>query len=260
MCYEDALPTGPGQLEQAISDNDIDNTEFSKELPFEREYYRTSTDRDDEFIRPIPNPEENEIDDGDDGIELDAPGAHTPECTYVIVIKLFDATIEDLRIKLNGLSIESESKSNVSLDEFLQQSRVHIVDMVRGKNLTNEIINDIINYQRQQFVNVFGYEDDCGVSTSIFTCYMTNDTQSDEIEDEQTTELPSGHVLNDAKTSDVEILAKTNAETTGTVGEEEDVTEEYEVKTLTRPKLSEIVQDTINAYRALNNWRYSQQS
>lgn len=87
------MPTLPGQSEKDISDNDIDNTEFSKELPFEAEYYRTSTDRD-EFVRPIPNPAENEIDEGDDGIDLDDPGTHTPQCTYHISIKLYFDIIE----------------------------------------------------------------------------------------------------------------------------------------------------------------------
>lgn len=256
MCYKDALPTVPDQSGQDISDNDIDNTNF-KELPFEAEFYRTSTDRD-EFVRPIPDPEENEIDEGDDGIDLDGPEAHTPECTYIIAIKQYYQIIEDLDLRLEGTLTENESKNNATLEEFnevLQQNQAYIIDKVKGQNRTNEILNDVINYMRQQFLNVFGYEDYCGVATTSCTYFTKSDTLGDvpQTESEETTELTAGDISNGTETSD-------DVETTEQAEAEEDATEEYQTKTLTRPKLSEVVQDTINAYKALNNWKYAQQS
>lgn len=256
MGFEDALPTSPGQSELEISENDIDDIDFSKELPFESEYYRTSTDRD-VFVRPIPNPDVNEIDDGEDGIDLDEPGTfvHTPNCTYHIAIKLFYESIDDLDIKLEGLTVKSGPKNNISLNEFLKQTQVQMFDKIKGKNLTNELVNDIINNLRQTFSTVYGYEDNCGVSTTVITYFTKNDTQVDtpQINDE-TTEIP----IDDDNQSETVIP---NFQTTTDEDEDEDdVTEKYQSRTLIKPKLSAIIQDAIDFYKALNNWRYSQQA
>lgn len=251
------MPTAPGQSELEISENDIDEIDFSKELPFEAEYYRTSTDRD-VFVRPIPNPDVNEIDDGEDGIDLDEPGTfvHTPNCTYHIAIKLFYESIDDLDIKLEGLTVKSGAKNNISLNEFLKQTQVQMFDKIKGKNLTNELVNDVINNLRQTFAMVYGYEDNCGVSTTVITYFTKNDTQVDSPQsDDETTEIPINENDNQSET---EIP---NTETTDIPDEnDDDFTEEYQSRTLTRPKLSTIIQDAIDFYKALNNWRYSQKS
>lgn len=253
--FEGALPAGPVPSEKEISDNDIDNDDFSDELPFEAEFYRTSTDRD-EFVRPIPSPKMNEIDEGDDGIELDAPNTpfvHTPDCAYHIAVKLFFESIDDLEIKLEGLTLKSGSKTNISLSDFVQQAQALLSNGIKGKNFTNELLNDVISYLRQAFVTVYGYEDNCGVSTSIVTYLTKNDTQVDPQDIiEKTTDTPT-----DAEVVQIE-TEEPESETTSE--DEEDVTEEYESKTLIRPKLSEVVQQAIDVYKALNNWKYPQQS
>lgn len=251
------MPAGPVQSEQEISDNDIDNNDFSDELPFEAEFYRTSTDRD-EFIRPIPSPNDNEIDEGDDGIELDAPQTfiHTPNCTYHIAIKLFIESIDDLEIKLDGLTVRSGSKNNISLSDFVQQAQVQVFNSIKGKNFTSGLVNDIINYLRQAFTSAFGYDDNCGASTTVVTYFTKNDTQVDSPQvDDDTTDVPTNdeEVQNETEVTEV-------ADTEITIETDDDTTEAYEPKTLTRPKLSEIVQDTINVYRALNNWNYPKHS
>lgn len=252
------MPTSPGQSDQEILENDIDDSDdFSKELPFEAEYYRTSTDRD-EFMRPIANPEANEIDDGDDGFDLDDPGTliHTPNCTYHIAIKLFYESIDDLDIKLEGLTMKSGSKNNINLTEFVQQTQAKIFDKINGKNLTNELVNDVIDFLRQTFVSVYGYEDNCGVSTTVITYFIKNDTQVDTPQiSEETTEISTSGDHNQSETE------TPNTDTTEIEEvDDEDVTEEYQSRTLTRPKLSEVIQDAIDVYKALNNWRYSQKS
>lgn len=297
------MPAGPTQTEKEISDNDIDNIDFNKELPFEAEYYRTSTDRD-EFVRPIPNPEENEIDDSDDGIDLDDPSSfvNIPDCTYHIAIMLYYESIENLEIRLDGLTIQPNTKANVTLSEFVQRVQAQIFNNVKQKNLTNELVNDVISYLRQNFVNAFGYEDRCGVSTSVVTYYTRNDTASPQTGEKPTTDapLPSANIpspnIPDSPTPTLpeepmpsapdvgtpvdavndtpqEMDAKntesiehkvddvsSEPESTDTeleTEDQDDTTEEYQSKVLTRPKLSDIVQRTINAYKALNNWKYS---
>ncbi|XP_055307925.1 uncharacterized protein LOC129572042 [Sitodiplosis mosellana] len=249
-----ALPAGPVQSEQEISDNDIDNDDFSDELPFEAEFYRTSTDRD-EFVRPIPSPKDNEIDDGDGGIELNVPTTfvHTPNCTYHIAIRVFFESIDDLEIKLDGLTVESGSKNKISLSDFVQQAQVQVFNSIKGKNFTSELMNDVISYLRQAFVSAFGYDDNCGVSTNVVTYFTKDDTQADPPQmNEQTTDIPTHD--EDAPGDTDLIDSETTTENDG------DATEEYQPKTLTRPKLSDIVQDTIDVYKALNNWKYPQQS
>lgn len=248
------MPTSPIQSEQEISENVIDSNEFDKELPFESEYYRTSTDRD-EFVRPIPNADGNEIDDGEDGIDLDEQGTwiHTPDCTYHIDIKLFYESIDALNIKLDGLTVKSGSKNNLTLSEFVQQAQAQIFNTIKGKNLTNELVNDVIGYLRQTFVSAFGYEDNCGVSTTVTTFFSKNQTQVDSPNVfEEVTDVTTDDegVQNETEVSDTE---------TGTSSDEE-VTEEYQPRVLTRPKLSDVVQDVINVYKALNNWNYSELS
>lgn len=270
-----ALPTPTEQSDQEISENAIDNNsdDFSDELPFEAEYYRTSTERD-EFVRPIASPEDNEIDNGDDGIDLDDPNTQnqTPDCTYHIDIKLFYQSIDQLDIKLDGLTMGSGAKSNMTLKEFVGQAQMQIFNNIKGKNLTNELVNDVINYLRQTFVSVYGFEDYCGVSTNVITYFTKNDTQVDSPEiQEEITDAPankesSQNEMEEAKTEvpntevptigddEIEVLLET------TTSSEEDTTEEYESRVLTRPKLSDVVQKTINFYKALNNWNFSQQA
>lgn len=249
------MPAGPVQLQKKISDNDIDNDDdFSKELPFEAEFYRTSTDRDD-FVRPIPSPKDNEIDEGDDGIDIDAPSLNlTPDCTYHIAVRLFVDAIDDLEIKLEGLTLRNGTKNNnISLSDFVQQAQVQVFNSIKGKSFTSELVNDVINYLRQAFVNVFGYDDSCGVSTTVVTYFTKNDTQvNPPTMNDATTDIPSN--VEEVQSETEEIDSETTTET------DDDPTKEYQTKTLTRPKLSDIVQDTINAYKALNNWKYSQQS
>lgn len=254
LLCKDALPVAPVQSEQEISDNDIDidSNDFSKELPFEAEYYRTSTDCD-EFVRPNANPSENEIDE-EDGIDINEPNTfvYISNCTYNIAIKLFFERIDDLEIDWEGLKIASGTKYNLSLSDFLEQTKVKILDTIKGNRLTNELVNDVMSYIRQTFLSAFGHEDNCGVSTIVISYFTKNDTQVDSPEtSEETTNVPT---IEESTQSGTEAL---NTETT--ITNDEEATEEYQSKTLTRPKLSEIIQDAIDVYKALNHWKYSQQ-
>lgn len=240
------MPAIHNQADREISDNDIDDNDFSKELPFEAEYYRTSTDKDG-FVRPIANPEENDIDEGDGGIDLDEPNIpiHTPDCTYHIAIRLFYESICDLQIKLAGLTVKSGTNFNISSSDFVQQAQLHIFNTIKGKNLTNELVDDVIKYLRQTFTRAFGYEDNCSVSTTVVTYFTKNDTQVDTPRaNEETTDVLKSEENTQSET-----------EANG-----EDVTEEYRTRTLTRPKLSAIIQNAIDVYKALYNWKYRQQS
>lgn len=248
-------------MEQEISDNDIDNDDFSDELPFEAEFYRTSTDRD-EFVRPIPSPKENEIDKGDDGIELDALSTfvHTPNCTYQIAVRMFFDSIDDLEIKLDGLAMKSDSKDKISLSDFVHQAQLQVFDSIKGKNFTSELMNDIISYLRQAFASAYGFEDNCGVSTSVVTYFTKNDTQVDSPQmNEQTTDIPASSDEDASGDSDPKDL-ETSSEDDVDDDDSDEVTEEYQSKTLIRPKLSDVIQDAINVYKTLNNWKYPQQA
>lgn len=248
------MPTNV-QSEQEISNNDIDDNDFTKQLPFEAEYYRTSTDRSD-FIRPIASPKENEIDEGDDdGVDLNNPTfVHTPDCTYHIGIGLFYETIDKLEIKLEGLAMKNETKTNIGLSDFVQQAQQQIFNTIKGRNFTNELMSDVISYLRQTFVTAFGYEDNCGVSTTVTTYFTRNDTQFDgpQINENTTDMATTEEIIQNETEASIATEASTDVE--------EDATEEYHSKTLTRPQISEVVQDVIDVYKALYNWRYPQQA
>lgn len=293
----------PIQSEQEISDNDIDDhNDFDKELPFEVEYYRTSTDRD-LFVRPIASPDSNDIDDGADGINLD--DASTLDCTYHISIKLFYESIDDFDLKVEGLKVAKNPKNNITLCEFVRGAKTQIFFNIKGKNVTNELVSEIVTYLRQTFMSTFGYEDYCGVSTNVETYFTKNDTQVDlpQFSGERTTEIPaevtaeapanvpaevdtevpakaaakiptklpdrisSSSSIVPAKVPvedevNVDIQSETEISDTETTTEidESDATEEYQPKILTRPKLSEAIQDVIKVYKTLNNWKYPQHS
>lgn len=296
-------PTPPMQTDQEILENSIENDstddddDFSKDLPFESEYYRTSTDHDD-FVRPIPGPEENEIDDGEGGIDLDESFSwnQTPDCTYHIFIQLFYDSIDRLDIKLEGLKLKSTAKSNLTQEEFARQAQTKIFENIKGKNLTNDLVNGVVNYLRETFTSTYGYEDYCGISTNTITYYMKNDTQNDSNESNESNEgITDNPVEVDSSTqieaekeieSETENVTETEAETVPPKSETEieaetvsppepergmfnvevtasdiidiiDVTTEvYQPKVLKKPKLSAIIQDSINFYKALHNWNF----
>lgn len=287
-------PTLPMQTDQEILENSIDNDssddddDFSKELPFESEYYRTSTDRDD-FVRPIPGPEENEIDDGEGGIDLDDSFSwnQTPDCTYHIFIQLFYECIDRLEIKLEGLKLRSIAKSNLTQEEFAHNAQMKIFEMIKGKNFTNELVNDVITYLRQTFASTYGYEDYCGVSTNTITYFTKNDTQNDSNESHESNESNEGITDNPVETdsstqieADKEIETETesvppaienetvppeepeleteilNVEMTDSYDAVDVTTEVYQSIVLKKPKLSAIIQESINFYKALHNWRF----
>lgn len=323
-----AVPSPPLHMDDEILQNTIDNDssandeDFSKELPYESEYYRTSTDRD-EFVRPIPGPEENEIDDGEGGIDLDDTFASndTPECTYHIFIQQYFESIDRLDIKLDGLQVKSSSKSNLTPDEFTNVAQQKIFEDIKGKSLTNELVNEVITNLRQKFIDTYGYADFCGVSTNVITYFMKNESHdsnhhetydgitevpcdtdsSTQIEAENlsttdsktttaaattgtaTTETPTMTTgtattgIATATTGAVTTGIMTTGTAAGTTGTEfqtelstidvtntdemdeiaTTTTEKYVPKVLKRPKISSVVFDTINFYKALHNWKYS---
>lgn len=339
-------PTEPTQTDQEILENSIDNTDstndeedFNKELPYESEYYRTSTDRD-EFVRPLPGPEENEIDDGEGGIDLDESfswNEETPDCTFNIFIQKFFESIDRLEIKLEGLKLKPTAKSNLTLDEFVHNAQIKLLENFKGKNLTSELVSDVIDYLRKTFMSTYGYGDYCGVSTNVITYFMRNETTDDSYElhemnetSESNEEMTDNPVEVDSSTQiegieiveseteadqnvesateagkDIEIESETETATdinetdieTATETEysteysnaystefshissdlvdvevtdsdivevtDSDVvdavdvtTESYHSEVLKRPKLAEIIQDSIAFYKALHNWKF----
>lgn len=283
-------PSSSMHTDQDLSKNSIENDssddyndDFSKELPFESEYYRTSTDRD-EFVRPIPGPEENDIDDGEGGIDLDDSFAwdQTPDCTYHIFIQLFYESIDRLDIKLEGLTLKSTSKSNLTTDEFARNTQKQLFERIKGKNLSNELINDVIDYLRQTFTTTYGYADYCGVSTNTLTYFSKNDTQNDSTGTNETNESNKEGITDspiDADSStqieienldsrdsvtetDTEVEIKTESEieifnVEMTTTDDIDVTTEvYQPRVLKKPRLSAIIQDSINFYKALHKWKF----
>lgn len=264
----------PMHSDQEISENAIDDDDFSKELPFEAEYYRTSTDRDD-FVRPIASPQNNEIDDGKGGIDLNDPSTYnqTPDCVYHIDIKLQSESIDQLNIQLNGLTLKNGVKNNLTLNEFTAQAQSQLFSNIQGENLTNELVNDIISYLRSTFVSVYGYKDLCGVSTSVTNYFIKNDTQVDSptvleaitnspfaTEKQQPELFDSNTEQPQVEISEIEILNIETTPSSETSSSEDDTTDEYESKVLTRPKLSAVVQQSIDFYKALRNWHFSQKS
>lgn len=304
-------------MDRDILENTIDNDssanddDFSKELPYESEYYRTSTDRD-EFVRPVPGLKENEIDNGDGGIDLDDTFApdKTPVCTYHIFIQQYFESIDRLEIKLDGLQVKSTSKSDLTPDQFTNVCQQEIFDSIKGKSLSNELVNEVIIDIRRRFTNTYGYADFCGVSTNVVTYFMKNESldsnhhesfdgitempcdtdSSTQIEDESmnsktttaaattgtaTTETPTA-TTGTATTGTVTTETMTTGTATGTTGTAaqtelstvdvtntdaiDDITtttEKYVPRVLKRPKVSTVVLDAINFYKALHNWKYS---
>lgn len=329
MTPTEPIPTDQDIVEKDILENSIDSNDdavndedFNKDLPFESEYYRTSTDRD-EFVRPVPGPEENEIDDGEGGIDLDESfswNEQTPDCTYHIFIQKFYESIDRLEIKLEGLKLKSTAKSNLTLDEFIRDAQANLLESFKGKNLTNELVNDVITYLRQTFTSVYGYDDYCGVSTNVITYFMKNDTQNsnsyessetnetDETDEMNVNESNEGVTDNPVETdsstqieADKEIEIENETETATEMATETETeysteyssysneystefshissdlvnvevtdsdvvdaggdvvdatTESYHSQVLKKPKLAAIIQESINFYKALHNWKF----
>lgn len=224
-------PTAPMQVpDQEILENSIDSDDssadedYNNELPFESEYYRTSTDRD-EFVKPLPGPEENEIDDGEGGIDLDESfswNEQTPDCTFHIFIQKFYESIDRLEIKLEGLKLKSTAKSNLTLDEFVNDAQAKLLENFKGKNLTDGLVNDVISYLRDTFSSTYGYGDYCGVSTNVITFFMRNETENDSYEEsEGVTEEP------------IEVDSSTQIEAEKEIGNDSDSDTDIETATAT---------------------------
>lgn len=228
----------PMHADKEIMENSIDSDssesdeEFSKELPYESEYYRTSTDRS-AFVRPIPGPEENEIDDGEGGIDLDDMGTwdQTPDCTYHIFIQQYFEAIDHLDIKLDGLTVKSTAKSNLSPDEFIRDAQKKVFDDIKGKTLSNELVNEVVENLRKQFADTYGYADYCGVSTNVVTYFMKNVTQMHEtstyestdstttagtVDTDSSTQIEAEHLSTVDSRTETATATETTAATTGT--------------------------------------------
>lgn len=169
------MPTLPNQLENEISDNDVN---FDKELPLENEYYRTSTDKDD-FVRPNPVDTNSEIDDNGEGIDLsdDSFQSLIPTCNYQITITDYYGAVQSLNIDVQGLMVKNGRKKNLPLRDFTKLARKQIFERIRGSNLTQETqktLTEVTHYLRQIFAKTYGYEDSCGISITLHSEFEIN--------------------------------------------------------------------------------------
>lgn len=263
--FKDALPAEPKQSQNTISSNEVD---FNEDLPFEAEYYRTSTDRD-EFDRPIPSVDGNSIEDDGTGVDLsDENDTTESECTYGITVTVLcenefcnsssgSVHVKNLDIQTRNLVLRPDRRSNLSLDDFVRRARKEVIAAIeKNDNYSNEMLNSVIGYIRNIFLKTYGYEDNCGISVTLFSEFGTK---------EEITEIPdteeSLEPLDDKKdTDDVEVFSVRPTFVSETTENDEVTTELYQPRTLTRPKVNNIVQEAINVYRALNHWRYPTQA
>lgn len=278
-----ALPTGPNQLDNEISDNELD---FDKELPFEREYYRTSTEHDD-FVRPSPTDENTSIEGIDDGIDLndEAFRSLVPLCNYRITLTDLNGTVDDVAIDIAGLIVKNGRKNNLPLKEFRKVARKQILERIRRASLaqdTQQTVNDVTNYVRQMFTKTYGYEDSCGISITLQT--RTQPGNRDESEfaeptsdmlDERSaqttarvdvaTEAIARHASEDpAADGRSNTLAKPPHDIEVTESQPDATTVDESVEFITEierverivPKSSVDIKAIIDVYKALNNWRF----
>lgn len=277
------LPTAPNPSENEITDNELD---FGKELPFEHEYYRTSTEHDD-FIRPSPTDEITNIEGIDDGIDLNDETFRSlvPLCNYQITLTDVNGTVDDVSIDITGLVVKNGRKNNLPLKEFRKMARTQIFDRIRRASLaedTQKIVNDVTNYLRQIFTKTYGYEDSCGISITLQTRTETGNrddsdvqettsewidpsTQSTIVHGEVTTEVigkqASENPVVDEKAStlskpphEIEVT-EAQLDTTTIDDSVEFITEIQRVEHIV-PKSTVNIKAIIEMYKALNNWRF----
>lgn len=256
LVIKDALPTQVNLSDNEIPDNDID---FAKELPNESEYYHTSTDRD-EFVRPTLTQDDanSEIDGSDDdGIDLDDDNnqAITPSCIYELLIIENSGHVKRLDIKLRGLKVQSNRKSNVSLDDFVAIAQQQIFNDIKTQPVMQETLNEITSKVRQVFKQTYGYDDNCGVSIVLNSEYtVSGNDKVDESEGELKIETVTEPNV------EVDVEEATTVESTiefDDVDDISDTTDEYQPRILTFPKQSPNIKAIIDAYKALNNWKFS---
>lgn len=261
------MPTQPNQSENTISSNEID---FSDELPLESEYYRTSTDRDD-FVRPIPSIDGNEIDDDGTGVDLNEDNG-SPECTYGITVTVLcenescnntagSVHVKNVEIQTRNLILRTERHNKLSLNEFVRKARKEIIETIKSNNnYSNEMLNNIINYLREMFAKTYGYEDNCGISVTLNSEFGTQEEVTDSIEDLDENKNTESFEETNEKINPDDVEVFNVLPTVYTTESDEATTEPYESRVLTKPKLSGIVQEAIDVYRALNNWKYPSQA
>lgn len=250
---KDALPAEPKQPQNTISSNEVD---FTEDLPFEVEYYRTSTDQD-EFDRPFPSVTGNSIED--DGIGIDSSNNEDEsECTYEITVTILcdnefcnsangSVHVKNLDIQTRNLELRPDRLSNFSLNDFVRQARRKVIATIeKNDDYSNEMLNSVIGYIRNIFLKTYGYEDNCGISVALFSEFGTKKEIAKATDAKES--LEPLHKRKD--TDDAEVFGFETTEI------DEGTTEQYQSRTLTRPKVNTIVQEAINVYRALNHWKY----
>lgn len=252
MFRKDALPTQPNLAENEIPDNDID---FTKELPNESEYYRTSTDRDD-FVRPtLPEDDVNsEIDIEDGGIDLEDESKQTIASNCVFELSLIErlGRISHLDIKTRELTVQNNQQSNIALDDFLVIAQQQLLNDIKDID-ARETINRIPSILRQIFVKTYGYDDNCAVSMVLHSDLNENQP-NDSVEDDKEITF---NVAEDTTTETGETV--TDVATLNSNEAADGQTEDYQSRTLTFPTQSTNIQAIIDAYKALQNWKYSTQ-
>lgn len=277
-----ALPTGPNQLDNEISDNELD---FDKELPFEREYYRTSTEHDD-FVRPSPTDENATIEGIDDGIDLNDETFRSlvPLCNYQITLTDLNGTVDDVAIDIAGLIVKNGRKNNLPLKEFRKVARKQIFERIRRASLaqdTQKTVNDVTNYLRQMFTKTYGYEDSCGISITLQTRTQPGNRDDSEFPEptsegnerstqatarvDVTTEAIARHASADpAADGRSNTLAKPPHDIDVTESQPDTTTIDESVEFITEierverivPKSTVDIKAIIDVYKALNNWRF----
>lgn len=282
------LPTTPNQSENEIADNELD---FGKDLPFEHEYYRTSTEHD-EFIRPNPTDEITNIEGIDDGIDLNDETFRSlvPLCNYQITLADVNGTVDNIQIDITGLVVKNGRKNNLSLNEFRKLARKQIFEKIRHASLaedTQKTVNDVTNYLRQMFTKTYGYEDSCGISITLQPRTQSiglppsdeNDIQETTSEQNEIIDQSTiGHgeittVIIDKLASENPVLVdkistlskpphvidvtEIQPDTTTTIDDSvEFITEIQRIERIV-PKSTINIKAIIDMYKALNNWKFA---
>lgn len=202
----------------------------------------------------------------------DENDATESECTYGITVTVLcenefcngtnndSVHVKNLDIQIRNLVLRPDRRSNLSLNDFVRRARKEVIAAIeQNDNYSNEMLNSVIGHIRNIFLKTYGYEDNCGISVTLFSEFGKKEEITEVPEAEESFEP----LDNKKDTDDVEVFSVRPVHPTfasETTESDEITTEIYQPRTLTRPKVNTIVQETINVYRALNHWRYPTQA
>lgn len=235
--------------ENEISQEDVI---FSKELPGEVEFYRTSTERD-LFVRPTNQADDEDSvieDNGDDGVDVDELEIRAGFVTYNYYLQMPSTDQENattIQIQATGPPIANEATVNKTFEDFTKRIiEENINDPKVIENLFKSAIANAVNTAtpssttEQLRVNETVSEPDTRSVTP---------SSADSMQPE-TVQLPDNELQNiESPTTPI------NSESTSDENDD-DVTEQYQSRILKRPRLKHHIDAIIRAYKLLNNFPF----